>query len=514
MTSMGTDTKKPPLVIFGLDAGDPNFIFRWVQEGYLPTIASTMKHGCWGRTAGPEMISEHGVWVSLFSGISRAVHGYYYFRQLKPGTYDLQTVTGQMVKVLPFWASLRGRGKKALIIDAPDWYPLSELGGVQLANWATHIEPPIPPSAEPPELLQDIPRVVGPHVKVREKLRNSFQQDQKTYQRLLDNVRKKGALCQYLIPRDHFDLVVIVFSESHTASHQFWKYRPDAYRPETPMKENTLTHAIRDIYQAIDQQIGLLLKGLPNTTNIFLVSSVGLEDDYPTINLIDSFCRRLGYQASLEPKPLSLQPLTLFRRIVPESWRIALSRHLPREMRERLLADQFRRNTNWEKTKAFAIPSYYTSFVRVNLKGREPKGIVEPGAEYKDLLDHLETDLKQLIDPNTGEPAVKRISRAIEIFGGDIPDSLPDLFVEWKPGHFMRRVVHPRVELVQKKPEFFRVSDHTSHGFTAAAGSSIRSQGSIGDISLLDLAPTFLTLMGEPVPERMTGRVMKTILNG
>jgi predicted AlkP superfamily phosphohydrolase/phosphomutase len=109
---------------------------------------------------------------------------------------------------------------------------------------------------------------------------------------------------------------------------------------------------------------------------------------------------------------------------------------------------------------------------------------------------------------------VKRISRAIEIFGGDIPDSLPDLFVEWKPGHFMRRVVHPRVELVQKKPEFFRVSDHTNHGFTAAAGSSIRSQGSIGDISLLDLSPTFLTLMGEPVPERMTGRVMKTILNG
>jgi predicted AlkP superfamily phosphohydrolase/phosphomutase len=507
-------SKKPPLVILGLDAGDPNFIFRWAREGYLPTIASLMNQGFWGRTVGSELISEHGVWVSLFSGISRAVHGYYYFRQLQPGTYDLQTVTGRMVKVLPFWASLRGRGKKALIIDAPDWYPLSELDGVQLANWATHIEPPIPPSADPPELLQDIGRVVGPYVKVREKLKNSLQQDQKTYQRLLDNVRKKGALCQYLLSRGHFDLVVIVFSESHTVSHQFWKYRPDAYRPERPTKENTLTHAIRDIYQAIDQQIGLLLKGLPNTANIFLVSSVGLEDDYPTINLIDSFCRRLGYQAPLEPGPWSLRPLPLFRRIVPESWRIALSRPLPRETRERLLADQFRRSTSWEKTKAFSIPSYYTSFVRINLKGREPKGIVEPGAEYKDLLGHLEADLNQLIDPNTGEPAAKQISRAIDVFGGDIPDSLPDLFVEWKAGHFMRRVVHPRVELVQKKPEFFRVSDHANQGFAAAAGSSIRRQGSIGDISLLDLAPTFLALMGEHTPERMTGRIMEILVDG
>jgi predicted AlkP superfamily phosphohydrolase/phosphomutase len=505
------DTKKPPLVIFGLDAGDPNVILRWVRDGYLPTIASLMKRGFWGRTAGSEMVSEHGVWVSLFSGISRAVHGYYYFRQLKPGTYDLQTVTSRMVNVRPFWHSLCGGGKKALIIDAPDWYPLSGLNGYQLSNWATHVESPISPSSEPPELLQDIRRVFGPRLKVREKLNNTFQQDQKTYQLLLDNVRKKSALCQYLLSRDHFDLVVIVFSESHTASHQFWKYRPDACGPDIPAKENTLTRAIRDIYQAIDHQIGLLLKRLPNIANIFLVSSVGLKDDYPTINLIDAFCRRLGYQAPAEPKPFLRQPVTLFRRIVPESWRIALSRPLPRETRELLLADQFRRDTNWEKTKAFSIPSYYTSFVRINLKGREPKGIVEPGPEYEILLDHLESDLKQLVDPNTNEPAVKRVARTIEIFGRDFSDSLPDLFVEWKPGHFIQRVVHLRGELVQKKPEFFRVSDHSSHGFTAAAGSSIRRQGSIGDISLLDLAPTFLALMEEPIPERMAGRVMKVL---
>ena len=37
------------------------------------------------------------------------------------------------------------------------------------------------------------------------------------------------------------------------------------------------------------------------------------------------------------------------------------------------------------------------------------------------------------------------------------PEVLPDLIVHWKPcTHFLDRVVHPRAELTQKKPEFLR----------------------------------------------------------
>ncbi|VAX25414.1 hypothetical protein MNBD_NITROSPINAE02-1147, partial [hydrothermal vent metagenome] len=31
-----TDTKNLPLIILGLDAGDPDLIERWVKEGRLP----------------------------------------------------------------------------------------------------------------------------------------------------------------------------------------------------------------------------------------------------------------------------------------------------------------------------------------------------------------------------------------------------------------------------------------------------------------------------------------------
>ncbi len=513
---MIVDTKNSPLVILGLDAGDPGFIQRWARAGGLPAIASIMERGCWGRTAGPELISEHGVWVSLFSGISRCQHGYYYFRQLKPGTYDLETVSGLDVDAPPFGANWRGQAKKVAIIDVPDSRPLPGLPGLQLANWATHNnwDPHyFAVASEPPELLQEVRRDFGPQLITLEKHESTFKEDLQIYRRLLNHVEKKGALCRHLLTRDDFNLVVIVFSESHAANHQFWKYCPEVQHGGD-MAENELTHAIRNIYQAIDREIGRLLAQLPPESNIFIVSSVGMADDYPTTGLIEAFFRQLGYQAPPESNDFSLRPIDLVRRVVPETWRIALSRHLPREKRERLLADQFRNGTSWLKTTAFATPASYTSFVRVNLRGREPEGIVEPGAEYEALLDRIKADLKQLVDPQTNEPAVTRVEKTVELFHCTPHPSLPDLFVEWKTGRFMQRAVHPKAELVQQKPDFYRRSDHSSYGFVAAAGPSIHKQGTLGDVHVLDLAPTFLSLLGEPIPERMTGQVLKGVIQG
>src|SRR5579863_9738628 len=105
--------KGPPLIILGLDVGDPQDIQNWSRAGYLPNITAVMQKGCWGRIAGPEMCSEQGLWFGMFNGVSRGTHGYYYFRQLKPGTYDLQSFSGLCTQEKPFWADLLPSRKKA-----------------------------------------------------------------------------------------------------------------------------------------------------------------------------------------------------------------------------------------------------------------------------------------------------------------------------------------------------------------------------------------------------------------
>ena len=500
--------KTPPLVLLGLDVGDPDEIERWAREGYLPTIASIMNKGCWARIVGPEMLSEQGLWFAMFNGVSKAKHGYYYFRQLKPGTYDLEAFHGLHTAEQPFWSYLRNSGKQVAQIDVPDACPVPGLPGWQLLNWAIHnIQYPyLAAHAEPAELLQEVREIFGPRTLIHEALWAKFEVELRLYRAMLQRIEKKGALCRTLIDKQPPDLFVTVFSESHTGSHQFWKHRPEAPKNGNAPAENPLRYAIRDIYQAIDRQFGLILDHFPPDANVFILSSSGMEDHYPSIGLIDSFCRRLGFQATPNaPTGPSLNPLGIARRLMPESLRIAISKRLPRATQDRLIENQFRNGTDWTRTTAFNIPSHYNSFVRVNLRGREPAGIVESGQEYESLLKRIEDELDLLIDPVSGESPVREVFRSSG-YGKAVHVALPDLIVKWKPAQYFRaKLHHPKAELSQPVPGFFRDSEHSETGFAAAAGPDIHGKGYIGEVGLLDLAPTFLKVLGQPIPERMDG---------
>jgi predicted AlkP superfamily phosphohydrolase/phosphomutase len=497
-------------VILGIDAGDPGFIERWVREGRLPAIASLMERGSYARTGGPELVTEHGVWVSLFSGVSRGRHGYFYFRQLRPGSYELEPRTGLDVDAPPFWERLGG-GRRVALIDIPDSVPRAGLPGLQLANWATHNnwDPHhFPTASEPPQLLAEVEARHGKKLLTVENHHATVEEDRRLRSQLLEQTRRKGDVCLDLLLREPFDAIVSVFAATHAANHQFWSYRPEIGE----RRDEELGHAIRDVYQAVDAEIGRLLERLPTDANVFVVSSVGMADDFPTTGLTEAFCRRLGYQADPPPGGSSWRPLDLARRLVPEPVRLALSRRLSREARERLLADQFRSGTDWSRTRAFCLPASYTSFLRVNLRGREPAGTVAPGAEYERVLGELESDLAALHDAETGEPVVARTRRAIDLFGPSPHPALPDLFVEWTPGRFRERVRHPRCELSQGRPEFYRRSDHSSAGFVAAAGPGIRRGAALGEVGVLDLAPSFLALLGEAPGPELGGRVLEALL--
>ena len=490
-----------PLVILGLDAGDPELIQHWVAAGDLPHIAALMQRGGWGRITGPELVFEDGVWVNLFSGTSAGDHGYHYYRQLqKPGSYGLYPCWGPDFDSPAFWSYLQGTDKRVALMDAPEVLPMPGLKGIQLADWAVH-RPLVPPSAQPSTLLQQVKRSFGRQITIEEDFESSLATDQAIHRRLLQRIPKKGELIRQLWGQDEYDLMVAVFAESHTGGHQLWSHQT---APDSPLKEG-----VRSLYQAIDREIGLIVQQLPENANVFVLSPLGLQDQYPTGGLMADFLLKLGYRGTPDPteQPLSLSPMALLRRFLPESLRIALSQFLPRDTRERLLSQQFQGSTDWSKTTVFMIPSEFTSYLHVNLKGREPMGIVDPGADYEALLQRLEADLQQLVDPRSGQPAVQAIVRPRDLFGEAAHPALPDVVVKWRStDYFMEEIVHPQGLLRQEKSEFFRGSDHNQAGFMVAAGPDIRSQGEIATIPLRTLAPTFLTLMGQPVPAAMPGQ--------
>jgi predicted AlkP superfamily phosphohydrolase/phosphomutase len=515
-----TTAKQPPLAILLLDTGDLEAIRAWTKAGDLPTLAGLMERGCWGHTGGPEMVCEYGVGLTFFSGISRAKHGYYYFRQLRPGTYELETIDPGKVSAPAFWSHLRGSGRRVFVMDVPDTEPVPGLEGLQLANWGTHHgtshgQQATAPSSEPPELLGRVRQIFGAQIIVTDTSAGGEEECLQVRQLLLRRVQKRGQLYRELLASDGFDLHVMAFSESDPASHQFWDYRPEAGRIGSGAP-HPLRNAIRDVYQAIDREIGAILNQLPADANIVVCSLYGTQGEYPTSTLSESFCRQLGYQVARERRaaPWSQRLLGWARRLLPLSVRRGIGRMLPGAS-ERVLQSDLRDGTDWSRTTAFAIPSLYTSFIFVNLAGRQPQGIVQPGKEYNEVLDRIEGDLRLLIDPHDGRPAIGRIARTATMFGGGPHPSLPDLFVEWQPVPWFReRIVHPRADLVQARPDHCPSNQEKLTGFFLGSGPAFRARGDLGEISLLDLAPTFLTLLGAPIPDSMTGRPLTRLFSG
>jgi predicted AlkP superfamily phosphohydrolase/phosphomutase len=67
----------------------------------------------------------------------------------------------------------------------------------------------------------------------------------------------------------------------------------------------------------------------------------------------------------------------------------------------------------------------------VNLRGREPLGIVEPGRDYEAVRQAIAEALSGLRDPETGRQVVKKVHRREEVFDGPYLEQAADLLVEW-----------------------------------------------------------------------------------
>ena len=514
-----------PLLILGLDVGDAELISRWTSEGHLPAIASVMERGCWGTTGGPETIAEYGLSLSLFTGISRNKHGSYYQRQLKPGTYETVQIEPGDIDALPFWGQLKNH--RVLTIDVPDTNPVPGLDGIQISNLATHHGATCPTQVEPEGAAKKVHQLFGPKLEIHFNPSPNPELAIKNVRKLHQRLEKKGKLLSQLLEQERFDLVTAFFSETDAGSHCCWKYRPDAIGSDKSVDAPELADGILRLYQAIDREMGKAMELMGHDANIMIISLYGMQDEYPISTLTESFCQQLGYHVlhqqkgtddSGEPtasssKKIKLDPISLARMVIPDSLRTAISRHLPRSMQEKLLSSGLRDGTQWSATTAFAISSISTGFIRVNLQGREPQGIVKPGTEYEELLARMEADFALLTDPKTGEPAIRRTARAVDLFGGGPPELLPDLFVEWEPGpRFLDRVKHPKAELIQPKPTHFFDSQEKLEGFFAAAGPDIQGRGDLGEVEVLDMAPTWLQLLGVAPSADMKGKIIKNMV--
>jgi predicted AlkP superfamily phosphohydrolase/phosphomutase len=144
----------------------------------------------------------------------------------------------------------------------------------------------------------------------------------------------------------------------------------------------------------------------------------------------------------------------------------------------------------------------------INLRGREPQGIVEPGAEYECVVDRIIDRLSEMADPSTGEPIELDVYRRDELYAGEHVDLLPD--VVFLPRD-LKRMPFGEYEFGSNKlvgPSWSISGTHRMNGIVGLWGPGVRAGYKLRNAQIVDLAPTILALLDVEIPNTMDGRVL------
>jgi len=173
-----------------------------------------------------------------------------------------------------------------------------------------------------------------------------------------------------------------------------------------------------------------------------------------------------------------------------------------RPVREELdfqVASWYRRH--WPEMPWFVVPTFADAHVRLNVRSREGRGVVDP-ADYRTARDQAVATIRQCRDARTGAPAVADVVflRDDDPMAPDGPDA--DMVVVWNGT--LDALEHPAVGTVGPFPHA-RTGSHSSNGFVFVVGPGVPAGADLGHRSAFDLTPTILALAGLPVPDGMRG---------
>lgn len=509
MSAANTRGRAPRVVVIALDGTDPASIARCIEAGWLPETATFLRRARRVELATLGDLFVPSPWPCAVSGVAVENHGIHAFRPIRSGTLDI--IEGMERRVpTPFWEMAVHAGLRADVLDAPICAPPrgnAALAGLRFVEWGAH--PPVrQPGSHPPSLISDVVDRHGLH---------PCREDDPAAETADDLRAIQARICQGIVARERIivdmlddppDLLVAGFAEPHIAEHQFLNLGAAGHpRYSAAVAAELGETPLRLCYETLDASLGRILRRLPDQTTVLMVCLDGLRVIHGGASFLDDILRRSGMTASKAVHPSLARRLW---RLLPERLRQTGRRQMPKLVRRTADAN-FWAGFDWQATRAFALPWTFDGYLRVNLRGREPHGIVEPGAERGALLDEIEAMLRELTIVATGKPAVRRIVRAQETFAGRASAELPDLLVLWDNDAPIEAIESARLGRIANRDIGPR-GGHTDRGAIFAWGPGISAGLPISAARDIDLAPTVLALLGIAPLAEMDGRVLADLV--
>ncbi|HJR15743.1 MAG TPA: alkaline phosphatase family protein [Gemmatimonadales bacterium] len=507
-----TDTHRK-LLLIGLDAADADLVERWTDDGTLPNLARIRRAGTWGRLSSAARYLTGSPWPTFYTGRPPSDHGIYHDFQWRQERMEFAAPATDWLPVRPFWRAIEG-DIQTVVHDVPMTPGTEPFHGVEVTGWGSH-DKLVPPDSYPPELLAEIRRRYGDSpIRTDEYGRASISHLRELHAELIGLTERSTALAGWLLQRP-WNLGIVVFGALHRGGHRFWdRSSVDGDLPKA--LEPWYDSALRELYRAADKAVGELVQATPSAT-VFIFALHGMKVNTARVDFLDQMLSRVlhGPEASQTKSGL----LRRLGEAMPLPLRRALTNSVPQALKNRIMTRWTTGGMKWDQTQAFTLRADLNGYIRLNMRGREPAGVVPPEAADA-LCARIDEGLRSFRDAETGQPLIEEVCRATEVFPpGDRMHRLPDLVIRWHPdsGAPHKAIVSSTLgHITRATPGRIpngRSGNHAPHGFLMAHGPNIAAGARLeAGADILDIAPTALHHLnvGSRVP--LAGKVLTQLV--
>ena len=507
------------LLIIGIDGATWDVAEPLIAAGRMPNLAALRSTGIWGPLASTIPPATFPSWTTFATGVNPGRHGIFDFTRRVFGTYEVSFINSTYRSQPSIWRWLSDQGKRVGVLGLPGTYPPEPINGCMISGFDTPVTTRADASfIHPSELVPVVEEEGGFVFADFQEFRIGPGWHRMARERLLRGIERKTRLAARLLRRGEWDSFLLLFGESDTVAHHFWKFHdPSSPRFEAASAEER--EAVNDVYARLDAAIGELLQ-VAAPENIVVVSDHGFGGASRKCVYLNRWLAQNGYQAREERNGNSVASMMkrLALRAIPDTLQAQAFRLNGGRWASRLESRSRFGGIAWGGTTAFSEELNYFPSVWLNLEGREPEGTVA-ARDYDKVVDDVCTALRQgLIDPETRAPIVRHAWRRGEIYDGPCVEHAPDIVLELSldagysyncmPSHGAPHGTTFRT--LDNRTDAGKLSgmsgSHRPDGLFVMNGGGVRGLGRIEGAGIADMAPTLLSLIGADLPRGLDGQ--------
>ena len=502
------------ILIIGFDGATFDLIKPWAREGYLPNLARLMAEGVTADLASTLPPVTSPAWPTFMTGVNPGKHSVFDF--IQPHGDNFTLVNSTRIRQPTLWQRLSARGYRVGVLNVPVTYPPQPVNGFVITDILSPRNATISHPADLIARYQDAPahdgRPLGPY-RVAPDVQYKPGNEAEFIADIYDLIDTHGRWALKLMEAEPTDVLMVHFIAMDVAKHALWRFMDHSH---SQYEDSPYEHAIRDGYARVDAWIGRLMAQLPPGSSTVVMSDHGFGPLKNMVNL-NVFFMQKGLMKLKRDATTQLKAWAFRNGITPAmayQWvsRLGLQNTIARVSKKARndIVGKFLSfdSVDWNRTIAYSMG--HVGQVYLNRAGREPHGIVTE-ADYDRRLAEVSDALAALHD-EAGQPILTHLWRGREVYHGPYATLGPDLHLELDHYAMIACPLFATEGRVMTRQIRGDSGCHRREGIFIAAGAGIRAGVALPEASILDLAPTLLHLLGQPVPHIMDGRVLTEAL--